>query len=166
MLVRHIHTSDSSRHVHLLYISVVFHLLFSSVNIFHIRPLSGILHIHPVHFKGIFALLDDECKLPKGHDEAFARKLYKDYSKNPRFVTTKSMVVNFEFVVRHYAGEVCYDVHTFVDKNRDQVPADALRYVMTSELPFVSKHLFKEDAAAAAAAQKVRETVMLFYFNF
>ena len=37
---------------------------------------------------------------------------------------------------------MCYDVHTFVDKNRDQVPVDALRFVVNSEIPFVSKELF------------------------
>lgn len=75
--------------------------------------------------RGIFAMLDDECKLPGASDEKFAARLYKAYDGNKRFSTTAAYKRDSKFCVEHYAGPVVYSTVTFVEKNKDELPKEA-----------------------------------------
>jgi myosin V len=51
---------------------------------------------------GILAMLDDECRLPKGTDEKFVARVQKDLGSHPRFFVTNRMKAEHRFGVRHY----------------------------------------------------------------
>jgi len=90
---------------------------------------------------GILAMLDDECRLPKGSDKNFAKRMYdvwipgKDQtvSENTRFSATKMQQGRAIFCVRHFAGIVEYRAETsFMEKNKDEVPLTAQNLLLTA----------------------------------
>jgi myosin-5 len=83
---------------------------------------------------GILAMLDDECRLPRGSDSNWAKRMYDQWlpnkdqtvSENTRFQSTKVQQGKALFCVRHFAGLVEYKVETnFMEKNKDEIPLAA-----------------------------------------
>lgn len=76
---------------------------------------------------GIIDVLDEEMKLPRPLDSHFSEVLHKNHSKNFRFAAPrtsklrkyKALGNNEAFILRHFAGAVCYKAEGFVDKNTD-----------------------------------------------
>ena len=68
---------------------------------------------------GVLKLLDDECLVPSGSDEGFARKLYA--RSHAHLEVTPKLKRDHRFALRHYAGVVEYSSHGFVEKNRDAI---------------------------------------------
>jgi myosin heavy subunit len=66
---------------------------------------------------GILSLLDEECSLGKGSDLSFLTKITAACGDNPFFV--RKVLQKDSFTIRHYAGDVTYDVTGWLDKNRD-----------------------------------------------
>jgi myosin heavy subunit len=117
---------------------------------------------------GILALLDEECALPKGSEEAYVEKMHSRFSKLPSYAKphhsrTKgggggggkrggggvdASVASTRFVVRHYAGEVIYTASGWLDKNRGHLPTQLLTLFTASAKPLVSG-VFKPDTDAA-----------------
>lgn len=90
---------------------------------------------------GILTMLDDECRLPKGSDSNFAKRMYdvwipgKDQtvSDNTRFSATKVQQAKAIFCIRHFAGIVEYRAETnFMEKNKDEVPLTAQNLLETA----------------------------------
>lgn len=84
---------------------------------------------------GIFAALNDACATahadPSAADNAFSQRLGA-LSANPHFEPRGS-----KFLVRHYAGDVLYDVRGMTDKNKDSLLKDILNLVDTSQNQFL-----------------------------
>jgi myosin-5 len=83
---------------------------------------------------GVLAMLDDECRLPKGSDRNFAKRLFDEWlpeknqlvSTNTRLHASKVQQANAIFSIRHFAGLVEYRTETnFMEKNKDEVPLAA-----------------------------------------
>jgi len=74
---------------------------------------------------GIFAILEEECIVPKATDMTFKEKLYKQHlGKHPSFAKPKPKKgARFEahFDLHHYAGVVSYSVDGWLDKNKDPI---------------------------------------------
>eukprot|EP00624_Nannochloropsis_granulata_P003466 evm.model.NODE_27573_length_56350_cov_23.676434.5 len=70
---------------------------------------------------GVWAVLDEQCVVPKATDTSFAHRLYEVCKDHPRFTATSRDRVDCRFRVRHYAGEVMYDTEGFLEKNKDQL---------------------------------------------
>ncbi|TID13176.1 hypothetical protein CANINC_005032 [Pichia inconspicua] len=90
---------------------------------------------------GIFAALNDACATAHADssaaDQSFSQRLNM-LSSNPHFDLRGS-----KFVVKHYAGDVTYDINTMTDKNKDQMLKDLLEMLQTSQDGFV-RSLFAE----------------------
>ncbi|XP_075878359.1 unconventional myosin-X [Nelusetta ayraudi] len=84
---------------------------------------------------GLLALLNEESHFPKATDDTLLEKLHSQHSKNPFYV--KPRVAVHLFGVRHYAGEVVYDVRGMLEKNRDTFRDDILNLLRESRLDFV-----------------------------
>lgn len=84
---------------------------------------------------GIFAALNDACATahadPTAADNAFSQRL-SALSANPHFEPRGS-----KFLVRHYAGDVMYDVRGMTDKNKDSLLKDILNLVDSSQNQFL-----------------------------
>lgn len=90
---------------------------------------------------GVLAMLDDECRLPKGSDRNFAKRLFDEWlpeknqvvSTNTRLHASKVQQAKAIFCIRHFAGLVEYRAETnFMEKNKDEVPLAAQNLLETA----------------------------------
>ena len=71
--------------------------------------------------------------MPKGSDEAWALKLYKQHLKtSDHFI--KPRMSEKAFIIRHYADDVIYDCDGFVEKNRDLINEEHINLLCASEV--------------------------------
>ena len=82
---------------------------------------------------GIYALLDEQLKVPKCSDEKFAKSLYDKCGKHKFFSASKSEMVKLEFVIKHFACDVKYQAEGFLDKNRREVPKEFYECLLHSD---------------------------------
>ncbi|GMF54855.1 unnamed protein product [Phytophthora fragariaefolia] len=87
---------------------------------------------------GIFSLLDEQCLIPRGNDEKLANKYYELLAgKHESFSVSKLQRAKGQFVIHHYAGDVCYMTDGFCDKNKDHMHTEAVDLLRTSKFSFV-----------------------------
>lgn len=95
---------------------------------------------------GIFAILDESSKMPKANDKNFATTLHEKHRKHVKFGNAKKSPLasnrklkdDEAFLIRHYAGAVCYQVAGFIDKNNDSLGVDLETVVIESSDTFVA----------------------------
>jgi myosin V len=87
---------------------------------------------------GILAVLDDVCKLGQASDEKFANRLYKLLASNTRFSANTAQKRDHLFCVTHYAGPVEYLATSFVEKNKNELPKEAINLFRASTLPLIA----------------------------
>lgn len=88
---------------------------------------------------GIFALIEDELKLPRANDESLLRKITTRHENHPSFSVPRikaaagtgnknqAKVVapsGTLFTIAHYAGNVTYDITGFLAKSYDPLPQE------------------------------------------
>uniref|UniRef100_A0A7N8X9B5 Methyl-CpG binding domain protein 3b n=1 Tax=Mastacembelus armatus TaxID=205130 RepID=A0A7N8X9B5_9TELE len=84
---------------------------------------------------GLFDLLDEECRMPKGSDESWVRKLYDQHlNSEPHPHFQKPRMSNSSFIVLHFADMVQYECNGFLDKNRDTVFEELINVLKASQL--------------------------------
>uniref|UniRef100_A0A4W6CEQ9 Methyl-CpG binding domain protein 3b n=1 Tax=Lates calcarifer TaxID=8187 RepID=A0A4W6CEQ9_LATCA len=84
---------------------------------------------------GLFDLLDEECRMPKGSDDSWVRKLYNQHltgKPHPHF--QKPRMSNSAFIILHFADTVQYECDGFLDKNRDTVFEELVNILKASQL--------------------------------
>ncbi|XP_018585084.1 unconventional myosin-X [Scleropages formosus] len=84
---------------------------------------------------GMLALINEESRFPKGTDYTLLEKLHSRHAANPYYV--KPRVADHQFGIKHYAGEVLYDVRGILEKNRDTFRDDILNMLKDSRLDFI-----------------------------
>ncbi|KAI8097112.1 P-loop containing nucleoside triphosphate hydrolase protein [Halteromyces radiatus] len=91
---------------------------------------------------GIFAALNDACATahadPSAADSSFVQRL-GFLSTNQHFESRGN-----KFLIKHYAGDVMYNVEGLTDKNKDSLLKDLLDLAASSENSFISQTLFSE----------------------
>ena len=113
---------------------------------------------------GVLALLDEQCMLPKSTDEQLYRYLCQTFeptgglvkstsfgakkssnsdasdatSNTKRFQVFPLQRPNHKFSILHYAGLVEYTVHSWLEKNRDELPLSTNTLLQSSNFPLVS----------------------------
>ena len=128
---------------------------------------------------GVMGLLDEECALPKGSEEAYVEKMHKFFSQSPYYekpprggATTKRRSVlpsatpasvkdkdldKLRFSITHYAGKVTYTTEQWLDKNRGFLQPELAFLLSTSSSSLLSS-LF--TPSAEAKAEKGKSTVL------
>ncbi|XP_016385335.1 unconventional myosin-X-like isoform X1 [Sinocyclocheilus rhinocerous] len=84
---------------------------------------------------GLLALVNEESHFPKGTDDTLLEKLHSQHARNQFYV--KPRVAVHQFGIKHYAGEVVYNVRGILEKNRDTFRDDILNLLRDSRLDFV-----------------------------
>nr|XP_014342427.1 PREDICTED: unconventional myosin-X [Latimeria chalumnae] len=84
---------------------------------------------------GILALINEESHFPQATDSTLLEKLHSQHSNNSFYVKPRVAVHNFG--LKHYAGEVLYDVRGTLEKNRDTFRDDLLNVLRESRLDFI-----------------------------
>mmetsp|Transcript_2679 Transcript_2679/g.7443 ORF Transcript_2679/g.7443 Transcript_2679/m.7443 type:complete len:1616 (+) Transcript_2679:509-5356(+) len=116
---------------------------------------------------GVLAMLDDECRLPKGSDRNFAKRMFDQYvpgkltaSENTRFHASNIQKAKSIFCIRHFAGLVAYSAETsFLEKNKDEIPLTAQKLFETapSQLIKDSFEVQKRENLGRAAAESSKK---------
>lgn len=85
---------------------------------------------------GIFALIDDELKIPNGSDLGLLRKLIAKHGGHPKFsqpspprgalarAKGKTTGYHNRFTIHHYAGPVTYSIVGFLEKSTDPIDVE------------------------------------------
>uniref|UniRef100_F7ESW5 Myosin X n=1 Tax=Ornithorhynchus anatinus TaxID=9258 RepID=F7ESW5_ORNAN len=79
---------------------------------------------------GLLALINEESHFPQATDSTLLEKLHNQHANNHFYVKPRVAVNNFG--VKHYAGEVQYDVRGILEKNRDTFRDDLLNLLRES----------------------------------
>ncbi|KAL0628760.1 Unconventional myosin-X [Plecturocebus cupreus] len=84
---------------------------------------------------GLLALINEESHFPQATDSTLLEKLHSQHANNHFYVKPRVAVNNFG--VKHYAGEVQYDVCGILEKNRDTFRDDLLNLLRESRFDFI-----------------------------
>ncbi|KAJ5381657.1 Myosin type-2 heavy chain 2 [Penicillium cataractarum] len=92
---------------------------------------------------GIFSCLDEDCVMPKATDKSFTEKLHSLWDrKTPKYRASR---LNQGFVLTHYAAEVEYTTHDWLEKNKDPMNDNITRLLAGSDDQHVA-NLFADCA--------------------
>ncbi|XP_047426087.1 unconventional myosin-Vb isoform X1 [Mugil cephalus] len=102
---------------------------------------------------GILDLLDEECKVPKGTDQNWAQKLYKQNSSSAHF--QKPRMSNTSFIIIHFADKVEYQCEGFLEKNRDTVYEEQINILKASQFQLVADLFHEKDDVPSSKSSRV-----------
>lgn len=96
---------------------------------------------------GIFTLLDEESKLPKPSFAHFTSEVHSAWSNHFRIAFPRASRLKIHrglrddegFLIRHFAGAVCYTTNQFIEKNNDALHASLECLVQESGNPLIKK---------------------------
>ena len=105
--------------------------------------------------RGLMAFLDEDCLLGRGTDATFMEKITNNFKAHNHFEIPSDHLKGsrLDFVVKHYAGDVRYNVEGFIDKNKDLVWKDLLLIGETSTSATM-KAMFPPGAASAMGKKR------------
>ncbi|XP_072294230.1 LOW QUALITY PROTEIN: unconventional myosin-Vb [Eucyclogobius newberryi] len=103
---------------------------------------------------GLLDLLDEECRMPKGSDKSWVRKLYEQHlSSKPHPHFQKPRMSSSAFIVLHFADTVQYECQGFLDKNRDTVFEELVNILKASQSELVAE-LFQQQSTSSSVTQE------------
>ncbi|KAM6976065.1 unconventional myosin-Vb isoform 3-T3 [Tautogolabrus adspersus] len=102
---------------------------------------------------GILDLLDEECKVPKGTEQNWAQKLYKQHSSSAHF--QKPRMSNISFIIIHFADKVEYQCEGFLEKNRDTVYEEQINILKASQFQLVADLFNEKDDVTPPKSSRV-----------
>ncbi|KAJ8272401.1 hypothetical protein COCON_G00112600 [Conger conger] len=97
---------------------------------------------------GVLALLDEECKMPKGSDDSWAQKLYNTHLKTCALFE-KPRMSNKAFIIQHFADKVEYQCEGFLEKNKDTVNEEQINVLKASKFDLLVE-LFVDEGSATS----------------
>ena len=106
---------------------------------------------------GIFGLLDEECRMPRGSDQSWVDKLYVKCKPFKNF--EKPRTSNTAFIIVHFADRVQYESQGFLEKNRDTVLEDQVQVLRSSTNQLLLELIKKKDEPTDTKTTKKQQTV-------
>lgn len=105
---------------------------------------------------GILAILDDTSKQPRATDKMFCEAIHNKFAKHFRLQLPRKSKMSYYknlrddegFIIRHFAGAVCYQTDDFMDKNNDALSFDAWTMMQGSKDPFTQELFRPKDGEA------------------
>ncbi|XP_032056699.1 unconventional myosin-XIX isoform X1 [Aythya fuligula] len=87
----------------------------------------------------IFSLLNEECRLNRSSNpDLFQTRIEKALSDN-QCLSRDKFSKKPNFIISHYAGEVCYQLEAMVEKNKDPIPPELIHVLQNSKDPLLQK---------------------------
>ncbi|XP_031703482.1 myosin VIb isoform X2 [Anarrhichthys ocellatus] len=110
---------------------------------------------------GILDILDEENRLPQYSDQHFALAVHSKHKDHFRLTVPRKSKLTIHrnlrddegFIVRHFAGAVCYETTRFVEKNNDALHMSLESLVSESKDRFV-RELFENSITSKDSKQK------------
>ena len=113
----------------------------------------------------IIALIDEESRFPKGTDDTLLQKFNQQHSKHSHYIEPKSSVGK-QFGIRHFAGDVYYEVTGFLEKNRDTFSPDLRTLVVqNSTFKFLTSLFAHDKVSGSTETRKKTPTLGLQFKN-
>jgi len=111
---------------------------------------------------GIFSLLDEESKLPKPNYQHFTEQIFNKNSSHFRIALPRKSKLKEHreirdhdgFLIRHFAGAVCYQTKQFIEKNNDALHASLEAIVQECKNPFI-RQIFTNDVDSSQKQGKL-----------
>jgi len=116
---------------------------------------------------GIMKILDDVCRSAHAVDSntadtKFLEKLYQTIGSHKHLEISNSAMSSREFTIKHYAGDVTYNVEEFCFKNNDNLYASIVECMQTSSFPWISglfpENLNNTKTAPTTASHKIYQS--------
>ncbi|KAK7108574.1 unconventional myosin-VI-like isoform X2 [Littorina saxatilis] len=112
---------------------------------------------------GIFSLLDEESKLPTPKPEHFTSEVHGrnknhfrlSHPRKSKLKTHRDVRDDEGFLIRHFAGAVCYHTVQFLEKNNDALHASLEFLIQDSKNPLLQRLFTGEKAPTAKTAGKL-----------
>lgn len=110
--------------------------------------------------KGILSILDEECVRPGNpSDKDFLEKMDKQHVSHAHYesrsTNRQDKSIGFEqFRLKHYAGDVNYNVDSFLDKNKDMLSRD-VKHTMFSSTSGILPSLFADGQDTGVSKRPV-----------
>ncbi|XP_074175467.1 myosin XVB [Rhinolophus sinicus] len=98
----------------------------------------------------LLSILDAQTWLSQATDHTFLQKCHYHHGDHPCYA--KPQLPLPIFTIRHYAGTVTYQVHKFLNRNRDDLDPAVVEMLAQSQLQLVSS-LFQEAEPQAGGGQ-------------
>jgi len=105
---------------------------------------------------GIFAMLEEECIVPKATDQTYLTKLHKQHEKSRAYTkpsAKQSKQGGGDFILHHYAGDVGYSVANWLEKNKDPINEHTAQLFSKATDGLVN-HLFQDYNPDKATKRK------------
>uniref|UniRef100_A0A8C2BU70 Unconventional myosin-VI n=1 Tax=Cyprinus carpio TaxID=7962 RepID=A0A8C2BU70_CYPCA len=110
---------------------------------------------------GILDILDEENRLPQTSDQHFAEAVHSKHKDHFRLTVPRKSKLTIHrnlrddegFIIRHFAGAVCYETTQFVEKNNDALHMSLESLVCESKDKFV-RDLFENNSNSKDSKQK------------
>ncbi|XP_076834565.1 myosin VIb [Brachyhypopomus gauderio] len=110
---------------------------------------------------GILDILDEENRLPQPSDQHFTHAVHSKHKGHFRLTVPRKSKLAIHrnvrddegFIVRHFAGAVCYETTQFVEKNNDALHMSLESLVCESKDKFV-RNLFENNSNPKDSKQK------------
>jgi myosin-6 len=119
------------------------------------------LQLFEMRARGIFDLLDEESRLPKPSAQHFTQSVHGTNAGHFRLALPRASKLRAHreirddegFLVRHFAGAVCYETHSFIDKNNDALHA-SLKSLMLESDNALMRELFSMESSSNQQQQQ------------
>lgn len=110
---------------------------------------------------GILDILDEENRLPQPSDQHFTETVHSKHKDHFRLTVPRKSKLTVHrnvrddegFIVRHFAGAVCYETTRFVEKNNDALHMSLASLVSESKFKFIGE-LFENSNHSKDTKQK------------
>ncbi|TNN23855.1 Unconventional myosin-VI [Liparis tanakae] len=110
---------------------------------------------------GVLDILDEENRLPQPSDQHFTDTVHNKHKNHFRLTVPRKSKLSVHrnvrddegFIIRHFAGAVCYETTKFVEKNNDALHMSLECLVSESKDQFV-RRLFQNSNNGKDAKQK------------
>jgi myosin-5 len=97
---------------------------------------------------GLMDLMDEETRLPSGTDKSLVQKYYNRFAADEHKFFAKPRFGQTEFIIKHYAIDVTYQIDGFLEKNKDTVTDEQLEMLMDTKFEFL-KEVISIDPSGA-----------------
>lgn len=85
----------------------------------------------------VIKMLDEECKVPKGSDKSLLEKLHA-LDTHPHYIKGSDRTMwDVQFGIKHFAGEVMYQIDGFLVKNKDADQGPLFELMRHSKRKFI-----------------------------
>ncbi|XP_076874286.1 myosin VIa [Brachyhypopomus gauderio] len=110
---------------------------------------------------GILDILDEENRLPQPSDQHFTAAVHNKHKNHFRLTVPRKSKLTVHrnvrddegFIIRHFAGAVCYETNQFVEKNNDALHMSLESLVSESKDGFI-RELFENSINSKDVKQK------------